>query len=184
MTQCKTCSREIVYHGLGRPRLYCDDCRPARPRVPKRRPRQHPGVPIGCPLTAKQLGILAALANGRTRKQHALDIGRSDSTVRTQLHTAYHKLGAVNATHATVLCWKHGWLTVDGLNVTIAPITPPPAAEPKVRREDRVTVEQALYLETWQRYLTSRSDADREELLVLYRILRRKGIARRPDSKD
>ncbi|HYB22349.1 MAG TPA: HDOD domain-containing protein, partial [Solirubrobacteraceae bacterium] len=53
-----------------------------------------------CPLTERELGLLARLAEGSVYKQIAHELKLSVSTVRTHLHNVYNKLGVVNRAQA------------------------------------------------------------------------------------
>ena len=124
-------------------------------------------VPMGCPLTPGELEVIVASANGQTVAQHAHETGRSGSTIRTLRHTAYQRLGVAGAEQAFVVCWRNGWVALDGNAVIVA--QPQPAAA-----ED-LTAEQQLFAEAYDRWQSSRSEDDRVEVAVLLRILRRKG---------
>lgn len=118
-------------------------------------------VPADCPLTVNELNAIRALADGKTYKQIAFDTGRTVSTVRTQLHTAYCRLGVRDRAQAVIVCERAGWLE----NVL-----------PEHRkRADQVTHTQQLYLDAFQRWLRSNSDEDHLEMRVLARIVKREG---------
>lgn len=70
-------------------------------------------APAGCPLTPAMFAAVQAVARGRTRQQHARDVGVAPTTVRTLLGRAYQRLGVSNAAHAVASCVAHGWLVVD-----------------------------------------------------------------------
>jgi two-component system response regulator DesR len=63
-----------------------------------------------CPLTPRELEVLAELAAGRVYKQIADALGVAVSTVRNHLHHAYKKLDAVDRTQAVLIAAEHGWL--------------------------------------------------------------------------
>ncbi len=63
-----------------------------------------------CPLSTRELEILRRLAEGKVYKQIAADLSLSASTVRTHLHNAYSKLGAVDRAQAVLLATERGWL--------------------------------------------------------------------------
>jgi DNA-binding NarL/FixJ family response regulator len=63
-----------------------------------------------CPLTPRELEVLAELADGKVYKQIALALSVSVSTVRSHLHNVYHKLGAVDRAQAVLLARRYGWL--------------------------------------------------------------------------
>ena len=63
-----------------------------------------------CPLSKAELLALRGLAGGKAYKQIAGDLGRSPSTIRTQLHSSYKKLGVSDRAQAVLLATEHGWL--------------------------------------------------------------------------
>lgn len=69
------------------------------------RPTLHP-----CPLSARELEVLRALATGKVYKQIAAEMQLSASTVRSHLHRIYTRIGAVDRTHAVLLAKEHGWI--------------------------------------------------------------------------
>lgn len=140
--------------------------------------RARRGIPEGCPLSRRELEAVCAIANGRTYKQIAAANGRSASTIRSQLHDAYRKLGiAGGGAQAAIHCWKRGWILIDGFDAMIAPAPVPP---PKVARADRVEPEMKLFTEALVRAIhAGGSDEDHEEARVLLRIVRRKAAERK-----
>lgn len=50
-------------------------------------------APADCPLTYRELAVLAALAGGASNDVIALDLGIPRVTVRKRLHSAYRRLG-------------------------------------------------------------------------------------------
>lgn len=77
-------------------------------------------VPDGCPLTLRELRVLAARARGFTNKQTALALRCSSSTVRTDLHNAYRRLGVNGAAQAVIVCYQAGWLAAHNTSMTFA----------------------------------------------------------------
>lgn len=69
-----------------------------------------PPPPERCPLTPPELECLRALAEGKVYKEIALDRRRSISTIRTQLHSVYNKLGVRDRAQAVLLAASKGWL--------------------------------------------------------------------------
>lgn len=120
-------------------------------------------VPADCPLTVNELNAIRALADGKIYKQIAGESGRSVSTVRTQLHTAYRRLGVSDRAQAVIVCERAGWLE------DVLP------EHRKRKRADQVTHTQQLYLDAFQRWLRSNSDEDHNEMRVLARIVKREG---------
>ncbi len=70
--------------------------------------RQRPVDP--CPLSAREIGVLQRLAEGKVYKQIAHELTLSTSTVRTHLHNIYGKLGAVDRAQAVLIAAERGWL--------------------------------------------------------------------------
>jgi DNA-binding NarL/FixJ family response regulator len=70
--------------------------------------RRRPRVP--CPLSSREVEVLARLAEGKVYKQIALELSLSTSTVRTHLHNIYGKLGAVDRAQTVLLATERGWL--------------------------------------------------------------------------
>ena len=62
------------------------------------------------PLSNRETKVLRGLANGRMYKQIAGDLGRSPSTIRSQVHTAYKKMGVDDRLQAILLATERGWL--------------------------------------------------------------------------
>ena len=62
------------------------------------------------PLSARELGVLQRLAEGKVYKQIAHELTLSTSTVRTHLHNIYGKLGAVDRAQAVLIATERGWL--------------------------------------------------------------------------
>ncbi len=63
-----------------------------------------------CPLSAREVGVLQRLAEGKVYKQIAHELSLSTSTVRTHLHNIYGKLGAVDRAQAVLIATERGWL--------------------------------------------------------------------------
>jgi len=68
------------------------------------------GAPAPCPLSSREVEVLACLAEGKVYKQIALELSVSASTVRSHLHNVYSKLGAVDRAQAVLLASRSGWL--------------------------------------------------------------------------
>jgi putative nucleotidyltransferase with HDIG domain len=69
-----------------------------------------PRVVDECPLSKGELVALRGLARGHTYKELAASLDRSTSTIRTQLHNTYKKLGVRDRAQAVLLASEHGWL--------------------------------------------------------------------------
>lgn len=63
-----------------------------------------------CPLSARELEILALLGRGMRYKQIAAELGLATSTVRTHLHTAYRKIGVDDRAQAVLVAKSRGWI--------------------------------------------------------------------------
>jgi DNA-binding CsgD family transcriptional regulator len=126
------------------------------------------GVPDGCPLSTAEHGVIQGLADGKTPEQIAGETSRSISTIRTTIGTAYRRLKVGSSVQAVIYCFKAGWVTADA----IQPIEMPAAPAPRI--PIRVTTEQALYLEAFERWLRTGDADDRDEATVLLRIVERK----------
>lgn len=73
-------------------------------------PSQRQRMVDPCPLSARELGVLQRLAEGKVYKQIAHELTLSTSTVRTHLHNIYGKLGAVDRAQAVLIATERGWL--------------------------------------------------------------------------
>jgi putative nucleotidyltransferase with HDIG domain len=63
-----------------------------------------------CPLTAREVEVLAQLVEGKVYKQIAQDLGVATSTIRNHLHSTYSKLGVVDRTQAVLAAKERGWI--------------------------------------------------------------------------
>jgi DNA-binding CsgD family transcriptional regulator len=66
-----------------------------------------------CPLTDLQLHVVRLLAEGLSYEQIAQRRRRSVSTVRSQMHAVYDKLGVADRGQAVICCFKEGWLGIE-----------------------------------------------------------------------
>ena len=66
--------------------------------------------PEPCPLSTREVEVLACLAEGKVYKQIALELSVSASTVRSHLHNVYGKLGTADRAQAVLLASRCGWL--------------------------------------------------------------------------
>jgi putative nucleotidyltransferase with HDIG domain len=73
-------------------------------------PTQRQRMVDPCPLSAREVGVLQRLAEGKVYKQIAHELTLSTSTVRTHLHNIYGKLGAVDRAQAVLIATERGWL--------------------------------------------------------------------------
>lgn len=69
--------------------------------------------PIAQRITASELQVLRAAANGLTVPESAQLLGKGRETVKTQRHHVILKFGARNIAHAVALATAHGLLTID-----------------------------------------------------------------------
>jgi DNA-binding NarL/FixJ family response regulator len=80
--------------------------------------RPLPDVTAGV-LTARQLQILAYVADGYANGWIARTLGVSVSTVKNHLHEAYGALGAADRTNAVKLAYRAGLIDLDGAVTTV-----------------------------------------------------------------
>jgi DNA-binding NarL/FixJ family response regulator len=67
-------------------------------------------LPAPCPLTARELEILALVAEGLNNREIAEELGVSEQTVKNHVGAAMHKLGAPNRTRAVMSAIRSEWL--------------------------------------------------------------------------
>jgi DNA-binding NarL/FixJ family response regulator len=78
--------------------------------------------PAPCPLTVRELEILALVAEGLRNREIAYVLGVSEQTVKNHLGTAMHKLGAPTRTRAVLAAMRHDWLAVpEGAEIDVVP---------------------------------------------------------------
>jgi DNA-binding NarL/FixJ family response regulator len=63
-----------------------------------------------CPLTARELDVLALLARGVMYKQIARELSVGRATVRTHLHNIYRKLDVRDRAQAVFYATGRGWV--------------------------------------------------------------------------
>lgn len=63
-----------------------------------------------CPLSERELEIVRALREGKAGKQIALDLGLSESTVRSHLHRIYGRLGVADRAQAVLIASARHWV--------------------------------------------------------------------------
>lgn len=66
-----------------------------------------------CPLTTRELEVLAQLGKGLGVKEAALSLGIAYSTARHHLYAVNTKLGAADRSGAVLLAWAKGWIQVE-----------------------------------------------------------------------
>ena len=72
--------------------------------------RKRPSVTSDSPLTERELQALRAVADGKTNKGIALQMGITERTVKAHLASVYNKLGVDSRTAAIALAAQEGWL--------------------------------------------------------------------------
>lgn len=72
-------------------------------------------LPTLCPLSGSEMKNLVRLAEGKTYKQIAAERHRSASTIRSQLHHTYGKLGVVDRAQAVLVAYREGWIDLPEL---------------------------------------------------------------------
>lgn len=65
---------------------------------------------VPCPLSPRELHVLTLIANGRTYRVAARELGLATETVRSQCSTMYARIGARSGAHAAAIATHHGWL--------------------------------------------------------------------------
>lgn len=84
----------------------------ARQRIYRTDRAQRPtGLTVG--LTAREIKVLAMIADGKTDEESARSTGRSVHTIKNQVRHVVAKLGAKNRTQAVLLALHHDLLCVD-----------------------------------------------------------------------
>lgn len=68
---------------------------------------------ITAPLTNKETQVLQQITNGNSNKQIAQLMGTSEQTIKNQISSVLRKLNANDRTHAVVLAFQRGLITLD-----------------------------------------------------------------------
>lgn len=126
-----------------------------------------------CILTAYELQIVCAIANGKTRTQYADSIGKSVRAIHSMISIICHKLDTTDVQQAVFACWRNGWLTICDTDVKITDTT-----IPSDQVEDHVAPEVKLYNEALVRAIRTNTASDHLESRILLRIVRRKAAER------
>ena len=71
---------------------------------------KRPSAAADSPLTERELQTLRAVANGKTNKGAALQMGISERTVKAHLTSVYNKLGVDSRAAAIAIAAQKGWL--------------------------------------------------------------------------
>lgn len=74
-------------------------------------------TPVPCPLTARELQLLASVAAGRSNRTIGRRFNISEQTVKNHLTNILHRLQVPDRTAAVVLALRHGWLSLDEMEV-------------------------------------------------------------------
>lgn len=67
-----------------------------------------------CPLTPRELDVLAGLAGGKSGPEIACDLGVALTTVRQYTHRIYRRLGVGDRAQAVLIAYQAGWLVGRG----------------------------------------------------------------------
>lgn len=112
-----------------------------------------------------ELETLQLVAKGMTYKQIALERGRSASTVRTQVHFAIRRLGAVDGTTAVLACVAAGWISLDdgsqpvsGSLLALTRLVGELVDAVRDRRQRGLTAGQRAYLSAFEEHLYARGE--------------------------
>lgn len=70
-----------------------------------------------CPLTSRQLSVIVAMANGRSRKAIARRLGIRECGVDSLRDRAYDTLGVATGPQAVAVCVRRGWIPDDELHL-------------------------------------------------------------------
>jgi len=129
----------------------------------------NPERPRGeCPLTPAELRAVELLMDGLSYEEIAEHLGRATSTIRSQLHSAYHRLGVTTSYQAVLECVRAGWLTWSQVDPETATLS---RVEDLLRRlidavesrrdPDALTDAQRRYLDGLDAHLRARTDEQR-----------------------
>lgn len=70
-----------------------------------------------CPLTARELQILARVAEGCSNRVIGLELGISEQTVKNHLAKVLQRLNVSDRTASVVLSLRNGWLDLQQIQV-------------------------------------------------------------------
>jgi DNA-binding NarL/FixJ family response regulator len=73
--------------------------------------------PVPCPLSDREMEILAGVAEGCSNKEIGRRCGISDQTVKNHLTTVLRKLQVSDRTEAVVIALRHRWLKLESIKV-------------------------------------------------------------------
>jgi len=71
-------------------------------RQGERRPRRPPAPPLAEPLSSREHDVLRRLAEGRSNKEIAVELGIAEGTVKNHMSNVLGKLGALDRTQAAL----------------------------------------------------------------------------------
>ena len=71
-------------------------------RQGERRPRRPPALPLAEPLSSREHDVLRRLAEGRSNKEIAVELGIAEGTVKNHMSNVLGKLGALDRTQAAL----------------------------------------------------------------------------------
>ncbi|MBI3970363.1 MAG: response regulator transcription factor [Chloroflexi bacterium] len=74
-------------------------------------------VPNPCPLSDREMEILAGVAEGCSNKEIGRRCGISDQTVKNHLTTVLRKLSVTDRTEAVVIALRNRWLKLESIKV-------------------------------------------------------------------
>lgn len=119
-----------------------------------------------CPLTPAELRVLELLMQGLSYDEIALALDRRTSTIRSQLNSAYRRLGVRTSYQAVLQCVRAGWLVWSEDDPEIAILI---RIEELLRRlvlaveaREELSAEQRAYLESLDEYLRARDPGMRD----------------------
>ncbi|MGH2369649.1 MAG: helix-turn-helix domain-containing protein, partial [Chloroflexota bacterium] len=93
---------------------------------PSRRIMAQPGMepeqvpieaPVPCPLSDREMEILASVAEGCSNKEIGQRCGISDQTVKNHLTTVLRKLQVTDRTEAVVIALRNRWLKLESIKI-------------------------------------------------------------------
>jgi DNA-binding NarL/FixJ family response regulator len=95
------------------------DAAQSTPRSTRASSRSETKETTPCPLTERQLQILALVAEGTSNRTIGAQIGLSSQTVKNHMLSVLRKLDAPDRTAAVVVALRQGWLDLRGLHPVI-----------------------------------------------------------------